>query len=206
MNYEELSHIWNSDQQYSTKINLNKKLLREVSFHTITDKLKEIKRASFIDIAINWVWSLFLIDYLVDNFAQTYFTIPGVILLGIAVYSIVFDVKKLILYYSINNNFSVLQTQKKLAKLKRLEILDTYSLIVFIPLFFVPFIIVFAQGILGINVFEYGFSEREMFAAAAGSLVIAAIIIFFLKKYPNKQLNNAIQFIDELKEIEKDNN
>jgi len=202
MKYEELSTLWNQDSDELESISINKRLLREVSFSTIRNNLKEIKWSSYIEIIINYLWIAFLIEFIMDFYPVTSYLVPAGILLFIAVYSVIFETYKLVVYYSINNRLSIVKTQKRLEQLRRMEIFDTNSLYFFMPIFFIPFVIVAARGFLGIDVYDLGLSEREMLFGTLGTLVVSLIIIFFLKRYPNKELIDSLDFVRDLKSIE----
>ena len=142
MNFEELSKIWNQDHKEETHIEINERLLKEVSFNTVRNNLKEIKWSSIIEIVINYIWLFFLVEFIISYFFQAQFSIPAAILILIAVYSIVIESYKLYLYYTINVQSSIVGAQKKLEKLKFLELFDVNSLYFVIPLFFIPFLVV----------------------------------------------------------------
>ena len=203
MKFEELSTLWNNETESEAKININHKLLKEASFRSVRDKLIEIKWGSIIEILINYIWLGFLIDFLKEYWSNYAFFVPALVLLIIAIYSIVFETYKLVQYYLINHHFSIVDAQRRLERLKYLETFDTNSLTAIIPIFFVPFLIVFAQGVLGIDVYELGLSGREILFGTAGSFIVGLIVIVFLKMNPNKQIVESIRFLKEINEIDQ---
>jgi uncharacterized membrane protein YdjX (TVP38/TMEM64 family) len=115
-------------------------------------------------------------------------------------FSLVIEIYKLKLYYSIDASSSVIEAQKKLTKLKKLEIQDIQSLYIIIPLFSAPFLIVTAKAFLNLSLYSFG--TNWLIYYTLGSFVVALIIVFFLKRYPDKNLMDSIAFLDELKENE----
>lgn len=204
MNIEELSKIWNQNDASSSRIEVNESFLKKVSLNTVKSNLTEIKWESVIEIFISYFWGYFLIEFIIMNFYEFKFSIPAMLLLAINIYSVFLETYKLYLYVSINNQLSIMETQKKLEKLKLIEIVDTNSLYVLIPLFLVPFLIVFAKGFLQLDIYMLGFSIREVLHLTLGSFIVALIIVMFLKIFPNKGLKESIEFIKELKEIERE--
>lgn len=206
MNFDELTEIWRQDNNGSARIDVNKKLLKEVSFHTIKNNLKEVKWGSIFEVVINYIWIFFLVEFIIGNFGQINFSLPAAILLFIAIYSVIFESYKLYLYFNINTQLPILKTQQKLEKLKFLELFDTNSLYFIIPVFFVPFVVVISKGILGIDIYDMGFSEREILFGTLGSFLVSSLVIYFLKLYPSKKLIESIDYIKDLKEIQNENN
>jgi len=72
-------------------------------------------------------------------------------------------------------------------------------------LFFIPFITVFAKGILGLNIYELGLSESAILTGTAGTFIVALIIILLLDIFPNKKLRRSIHLLKELRQIQEEN-
>ncbi len=202
MNIEELSKVWNQSITPNNRIEVNESFLKKVTLNTVKSNLREIKWESFIELFVGYFWGYFLIEFILMNFSDFRFSFPAAILLAINIYTVFVETYKLILYYSINNQLSIVEAQRKLEYLKRVELFDINSIYVLIPLFFMPFIIVFAKAFLMLDIYMIGLSEREMLYATGGSFIVAAIIVFFLKRFPNKELKESIEFMNELKEIQ----
>jgi hypothetical protein len=138
------------------------------------------------------------VNFTLSNLSEFKFLIPGLILFAFSIYSIYFSIKKLVLHYGINAQTPVLQTQLKLENLKLLETRETQLLYVFIPLLSPVFLIVGAKFILNIDLYNY---MNWLIAQTAGSAVIAVIIVFILKKFPNKNLEKSIAFLNEIADV-----
>jgi hypothetical protein len=198
MNYEELSHIWNSnDIELNKSLEINKKLVKELSLTKVKSHLVEIKWSAIIELILNMVFINFFIQFIVNHIAELKFMLLASILLTIIVIGFIVEIKRLVLYFSIDSKSTVLDAQTKLAKLKKLELLERRSLYFVIPLFSLPFIIVVAKALLGIDLFE--FNTDWMISYGIGSFCIAALIAFLMKKFPNKELQDSIEFLNELK-------
>lgn len=201
MKFEELSGIWNStDIALDKSIKINKELVKNIGISKVKSGLYEIKLTAIIEIVAGIVFSIFLSGFIFDNFPDFKFYLPAFILLVITMFSSVIEVYKLRLVYTLDSKSPVIETQKKLIRLKKLEILDTYSLYIIIPLFSAPFIIVTAKAFLHLNL--YAFNTTWLVYYTLGSIVVAVILIFFLRKYAGKNLSQSIAFLNELKENE----
>ena len=201
MKFDELSNIWNSaDLELEKTVTINKKLVMKVGLNKIKSRLFEIKWKAVIAIPINALFVFFLVDFLSKNFSDIWLLASGLILLAITIFSLIFEIHRLNLYYTLDSKAAVLAAQKILTQLKKLEILDIYSLFIIIPLFSAPFLIVFTKAFLNLDLIAI--NSTWLMYQTFGSIVVAAIIIFVLRKYPNKKLSESIAFLNELKENE----
>lgn len=204
MDYQELITIWNnSDDELAANARVNRKLVKEVAFKKIKSRLFEVKWTSFFELAVNFLWTPFLAGFVIDHLPDFRFFIPGLVLLALSVYSLLLNCYKLKLYFSIDTASSVLLTQQKLEQLKRLELLDIKSLYIIIPLFSAPFAVVIAKAFLHIDLFALGFFGKGLLYYTLGAVVIAIVIVFFLRRYPGKHWQESITFLRELKETEQ---
>jgi hypothetical protein len=198
MEYTELSRLWDANESTDVKISLNQNAINEVTANKLKSSLSEIKLSSIIEIVVNFIWLTFLGDFAIKNYQETYFLLAGILLFGISIFSIVLEINKLYLFSSIDNNFSVFKAQKRIEKLKFLEILDTNLLYFIIPMFFVPFVLVISKGILNIDLFQLGFGGYEIALATVGSAIIAMIVVFVLRKSQFKTMNESLKFLKDL--------
>lgn len=206
MNFQELTNIWNSaDKQLDKAVSINKELIKEVSTNRIKSHLYEIKLTSMIEVFINFFWSIFLIRFIFGHTFDYRFIIPATALLIAALFSLILDVYKLSLYFGINARFSVVKTQKQLERLRYLELLGINSLYIIIPLFSLPFLIVVTKAFLNIDIYSIEIIGKVFTYYTIGSFVVAFILVFILKKYPNKNLKESIAFLNDLNETEKSN-
>ncbi len=201
MEFEQLTGIWNNaDPTLDQALKINKELVKTISISKVKSSLSEIKWTSIFEVAVGIWFLVFLLNFSVMHHSDLQFLVPAVILIAISVYGLVIEFKQLVMVLAINAKVSVAETQVKLSILKKLEAYDTYSLLVIIPLFSAPFLIVVAKAIADINLYEL--AGQWLVSYVAGCVVVAGIIVFFLRKFPNKGLQESIDFLKELKENE----
>lgn len=199
MEFKELTEIWKqSDMHQNEAIKVNHQLIKEVGLNKIKTSLREIKWSAIFEITLEFLFSGFLINFLENHQGQPAYSIPAALLLGLMIFNILFGAYKLALFYSIKTDGPVLKAQKKLSRLKKLEIFETYSLLVIIPVFALPFLIVLAKALLNWSLYDFG--TGWIIQTIIGSFVVAAILVYFIRKHPNKKLKKAIQFIEGLEE------
>ncbi len=201
MKFEELSGIWNStDLDLDKSIKINKELVKNIGIKKVRSGLYEIKFTAFVGIVAGVFFSMFLWRFIIHNYVDFKFVVPAIILFSTTMFGLIVEIYKLRLVYTLDSRSPVIEAQKKLIRLKKIEILDIYSLYIIIPLFAAPFMIVAAKAFLHLNL--YAFNSTWLIYFTAGSIVVAVILIFFLKKYPGKKLSQSIAFLNELRDNE----
>ncbi len=202
MELQELSKIWNgTDSKLESAVKINKSLFMEVSMNRIKTDLYTLRWTSFFEIIVNFLFLFFVVNFTASHLSEIKFLIPGLLLFAFSIYSIIFSINKLVLHYGINARTPVIQTQQKLVKLKFLESREKQLLYIFIPLLSPVFLIVGAKFILNLDLYNY---MNWLVAQTAASAVIAIIIVFILKKFPDKNLEKSISFLSEIAEEEKE--
>jgi len=201
MEFEQLTSIWNNaNPTLDQTVKINKELVKTISFSKVKSRLVDIKWTSIFQIVVG-IWFLdFLLGFALGHSGEMKFFLPALTLIVLSIYSLAIDIAQLVMVLTIHSKASVAEAQKKLSALKKLEAYDVYSLLVIIPLFSLPFMIVLGKGVADFDL--YNFDLSWMISYTAGSIVIAAIVVFFLRKFPNKGLRESIAFLEELKETE----
>ncbi len=199
MNFEELSGIWNSaDLELEKSIKINKELVKKIGFRKVKSRLAAVKWTAIFEIVVGLLFLNFLGLFLVGNLSEPRFFIPALVLAVVTLFGLIFEINRLVLFYGIDSQLAVVEAQKKLIRLKKMEVWDKYSLLVIIPMFSAPFLIVIAKGFADFSLYEFGTSWMLYFTA--GSLVVAVIISFILMRFPDKRLIESIEFLDDLKD------
>jgi len=200
MQFEELSGLWNStNTELEKSVRINRELVKQLGFSKVKSHLFEIKWTAFFEIFVEAIFTIFLIGFVINHISEFRFLFPAVVLFVFSSFSLMIEIYKLKLLLTIDSKFSVLEVQRKVSRLRTLEIFDTYSLYVLIPFYSVPFLIVIAKAFLNLSLYEFGIMDWFIYSVIGG-LVIAIIIVFFLRKLGIKRLDETIDFLDELKE------
>lgn len=202
MELHELQNIWNgSDNKMENTVKINKSLFMEVSINRIKTELSPTRRTCFFEIIVNLLFLFIMIKFSVSQLSEIKFLIPGLLLIAFSCYSIIFSLKKLNLLYDIKAETPVVLTQKKLEKLKHMEIREKHMLYIFIPLLSPVFLIVGAKAFFNSDLYLF---INWLIAQTAASILIAAIIVYVLKKFPDENLDRTLKFLNEIAETEKE--
>ena len=201
MEFDELTHIWNDlDKQLESNLKVNQRLLKEVSIRKIKSFLSEVKFNAIFEIIANSLFTVFLLRFIVANFPNIKFLIPAIFLLGMMVLGMVLNVYRLSLMARIKPSNPVVNTQKILEQIRLYERQEINLLFVAIPIFSLAFIIVAAKALLGLDL--YLLLGKWLLTYLAGSFIVGLIIVLFLKRFPDRNLQKALQFLGEIREFE----
>lgn len=199
MNFEELSAIWNSqDNELEQSLLVNRELIRRLGLAKVKSRLHNMKWTAILGVLVVFWWLTFLGGFIVQHLPELEFSIPAFMLLALSVYSLAFEVYRFLMLYNIDSRSSVAEAQRSLILLKKMETWDINSLLVIIPLFSGPFFLVLAKGIANISLYDFDLTWQVSYMA--GSMLVAILMVFILEKFPDKSLAESISFLEELKE------
>jgi len=203
MELQELTKIWKDyDGQLDNKLKINHRILKSISMDKVKSMLSEFRISSIIELLIEIPFVYYLIHFVIGQWLTIQFVLPALILIALMLLSVTLNAYKLSTMMTIGYNASVIGVQKKLQRLWYYERMDINSLYVAIPVFTFCFFIVFAKALLGINL--YHFFGIWWGYHLLGTLVIAIIIVWFLKKFPDKNMAKAMKFLEEIKGFEQE--
>jgi glucan phosphoethanolaminetransferase (alkaline phosphatase superfamily) len=202
MDLNELVTIWKgADQELEEKLRVNRALFKEVSVNKIRSLMGEFKWARIIEILFNILFLIFLTGFIIDHFSIPKFSVPAAALIGLMIYGLGFNIYSLKLFYRIDVKSSVLQTQEIVERVKYYQVLNTKMLYVLIPLFSAPFLIVLVKAILDFDIYVLG---NWLIYYMVGSVMVALVVVIFLRKFPDKNMEKVLAFLSEIRNFEKE--
>lgn len=183
---------------------INERLLTEVSIKKISDKLGEFRWTSIFELAVNLPFAIWLAGFAVDHLYTYKFFGPALLLLLLTVGGIFFSSYQLYLLVQVRSSQRVLEAQDSLERLRYSEMLELKLLYVAIPLFSIPFFIVVAKGFLGIDPYPFLFlGMSQVLSYFLWSVVVAIVLVFVLRRYPNRQLRESLNFLKDIRAMRK---
>lgn len=202
MELQELKNIWQShDEQLDNNVQVNRQLLENVSLNKVKSLLTEFKVTSIIEFIFDLMASLFLISFMVRHFSSDWsFVLPAGILLLFCLLDFKWHISRFIALYNINYKSNILETQKHIEELRWNETQAHQHLYIAIPLFFPLFVLVIFKGLFNIDLYPYLWTWYGL-SYFLGSLVVTIIIVWFLKNYPDKKMEEAARFLEEIEDF-----
>lgn len=201
MNDQELIKLWNSQElTLEESITVNKDLLTSVSLQKVRSYLTVFRRTHIFELIVNILFQYWLIQIIPNHLDSIAFLLAAGFLSVLMIGSIIFNSYNLYVAKSITYNSSIVETQQKIELIKLLERYDIQSLYVLIPTVSVAFLIVIVKALTGLDLHEL--LGINLLYFALGSFVVGLVIIWFLKRFPDEQLEKANRFLNEIKELE----
>ena len=199
MNFQELEDLWNeSNQELDNKIMVNPSTVKKVNMRKITSNLAETRWENIIELGVNLWFIGYFKAFCVNNFYTPKFLIPGAFMFGLSILAIILCTYKLFLLSRINRHYPIIKAQRNLALIHYFNRIEINTLYVLIPTFSLAFLIVAAKGLIGVDLYEVGFSFAHYFI---GSFIVGVIITIFIKIFPDKKFQETVKYLEELKEM-----
>lgn len=202
MELETLKQMWsNYDQNLNQHLQVNRNLLKEMSFDTIKSKLFGFRLEQALSLVIGVFFVSFFARYIVLTFTDWKYFIPVLILCLLAFLEVITSSYYLFIIWTIRLDTPILLAQKKLNQIIRYQKWEANLLYILIPLFWPLILIVFSK-MIGLDIFSK-ISFQIWVWNIAGSILITGVVVWFIKKYPDKGLTQAEAFLKEIKKFEQ---
>lgn len=203
MNTEDLIKMWNQeDSNLEEVLKINQELLTTVSLQKVKSFLKPLERRNIFELVVNSLFLFWIVPFIAEHSTINYFLISGIFLFLMMLSGIISNIYNLYLAKSITFNTSIVETQQKIERLKLYERYSINTLYVVIPLAAVPFLLVLGKGFLGIDVYQI-FGANNLWLFTFGSLIVGLIIVWFVKRFPDEEIEKANQFLTEINGFEE---
>lgn len=199
MDLDKLKQVWET-QDTRSWMPIQQELLTNSSILKVRSKLYEVKWENLIELLISVPFFMFIVSFTIDQWENPYLFYPSLGILLFSIASIAFNAYQLYLYYGINPQNGILENQRRVEQIRYNRLMEINALLVIIPLFSVPFLLIGAKLILGFDLWELGSTLISFFL---GSIGVAIIIVFLLRRFPNKALEESSQFLQELRDWEQ---
>jgi hypothetical protein len=204
MELSELKSMWNTHHiQSSDQITLNKKLLKESSVNRIKSSLGEFKFENYLELFLSVLFTPYIVGFIVNYGGSLTFLLPALIVLLVTIATIIWNIHNLYNAISLDYDESITQLHKKISTLQLWAKYEINSLYVLMPVLAYCFLVIFSKSALDINIYYY----LNMYWLYNGLAVIAItlLIVWLLKKFPNKDLEQAAIFLKEIEAFENEN-
>jgi hypothetical protein len=201
--FDNLRREWRErDQKLDAAIQLNNQLLRQSLLDKNQVEIKKIGFASAFE-RISWIPCIILFGiFNAQHFLDWKFFIPGVLLQAWVTIMPILSLRQRAALQSVDFGQPVVTLQREISTLKMHRLLTfKWAFLIGQIIWWVPFVIVFFKGVLGINLYAQSEWLNHFFAwnIAVGVLLIP--ILIWLAKHISPRLQNANWFqklIDEI--------
>jgi hypothetical protein len=204
MELSELKSLWNTHHtQSSNQITLNKKLLKESSVNRIKSSLGEFKFENYLELILSVLFVPYIAGFIMDYGNSLTLLLPASIVLLVTIATIIWNIHNLYNAISLNYDESITQLHKKITRLQLWAKYELNALYLLMPILGYCFLVLFAKSVFNIDMYDY----LNMYWLYNGVAVIAitVLIVWILKKFPDKKLEQAATFLKEIEAFENEN-
>jgi hypothetical protein len=200
MNIDELKNAWNVyDKSLDSKINLD--LLKTVSI----DKTKSLTRTFKFGAIVEIIVSLFFVNYMaevaIEQWATWEYSVPASVIGLISLGTVIWNIYALTELTFMNYNTSIAQAQKKM------ECIYTQSKWqnTMLHYFLVPLVgaMLTIMALKYLNLSLTGHLNIILYVVLGG-LAVVPMVVWIVKMTPDKEMESAIRFLDDIKKFEKE--
>jgi hypothetical protein len=156
MDLDQFKTTWNNyDEKLNASLQLNRKLLREITVNKVDAALRRHSRNVIIELVFDFVLLLWLGSFIGEHLDTWQFALPALVLHIFVILLASPAISQLVLLYSINYAAPILTIQKQVEQLRVLQIrLEKWPLLL-APFLWVPIVIVGAKGLFAINMYTF---------------------------------------------------
>ena len=198
MDFSELKEAWKQSTDHLDKDwIINQKLLMEKIIQKSNASLIDYRLESYIEIICYVFFLGWLFNFVEQNLFQVKFALPAISLIMYSFGSIAWAILKLRSWQKVNYAQDISSIQERLEKIRLYQLYEKNALLVLLPLFAVPLSIVVAKSFIGLDLFLF---PSMIWRFTLGCLVVAMILTFILRLFPNRRLNEILEFIKNIKE------
>jgi len=202
MELEDLKNIWaEHNKKLDKNLKVNTYLLKTTTLEKTRGLMGNFKFETIFELIVNVLFYIFLMGFIADHIFEAKFLIPAIILQIMMILSIIWNIYSLNVLSKINYSIPIAVIQKKMERLRLYTIREINLLLIIIPIVTPCFVIVLLKGLIGFDAYIY---YKIWFYPLITTVLITPVIVWLLRKFPDKKMEEAIRFLDEIKEFEEE--
>lgn len=200
MNIDELKNAWDTyDKSLDSKINLD--LLKEVTINKTKSLTHTFKFSVIAEVIVSLFFVIYMAEVVIEQWATWEYSLPALVIGLISLGTVIWNVYALTQLAFLNYNASIAEAQKKMERIYRQSKWQNTTLhYLLVPL---------AGAMMAIMALKYlnlpltGHLDIILYAVL-GCLAIVPVIVWIVKMTPDKEMESAIRFLDDIKKFEKE--
>lgn len=200
MNIDELKNAWNTyDKSLDSKINLD--LLKTVTI----DKTKSLTRTFKFGAIVEIIVSLFFVNYMaevaIEQWETWEYSLPASVIGLISLGTVIWNIYALTQLTFMNYDASIAQAQKKMERIyTQSKWQNTMLHYLLVPLVGAMLTI---MALKYLNLSLTGHLDIILYVVLGG-IAVVPMVVWIVKMTPDKEMESAIRFLDDIKKFEKE--
>jgi hypothetical protein len=200
MNIEELKNAWDTyDKNLNSKINLD--LLKEVTINKTKSLTHTFKFSVIVEVVVSLFFVNYMVEVVIEHWATWEYSLPALVIGLISLGTVIWNVYALIQLAFLNYDASITEAQKKMERIYRQSKWQNTTLhYLLVPL---------AGAMMAIMALKYlnlpltGHLDIILYAVL-GCIAVVPMVVWIVKMTPDKEMESAIRFLDDIKKFEKE--
>ena len=200
MTLDELKKAWGEyDKSFENKINLD--ILKTVSVDRTKTLMRTFKLESVIETGVTSVATYYMIRILLSQWPVWEYCIPALVLSLCGLAIVGWNIYAMSQLGSLRYDAGIAETQRKIERIYVQHRWQNSTLLYFlIPIGGTMFTIM----VLKFLNLELSENLNTFIHVVLGGLAVAPFIVWIIKLFPDKEMESAIQFLNEIRAFEKE--
>ena len=200
MTLDELKKAWGEyDKSFENKINLD--MLKTVSVDRTKTLMRTFKLESVIETGVTSVATYYMIRILLSQWSVWEYCIPALVLSLCGLAIVGWNIYAMSQLGSLRYDAGIAETQRKIERIYVQHRWQNSTLLYFlIPIGGTMFTIM----VLKFLNLELSENLNIFIHVVLGGLAVAPFIVWIIKLFPDKEMESAIQFLNEIRAFEKE--
>jgi hypothetical protein len=200
MNIEQLKNAWNEyDKSLDSKINLE--LLKTVSVSKTNSLTREFKFNAIVESIVSLVVINIMGRLVINQITVWEYWVPALVIGLISLGTVIWNVHALVQLSMLHYDATIASMQKKMERIYTQSKWQNSTLhYLVVPLVAAMF------AIMGLKFLHLGLASHLdiiLYAIIAG-IVVVPLVVWIIKLFPDKEMESAISFLDEIKKFERE--
>lgn len=203
MELQELKSIWNQyDKKIDKEIKMDFQSFKKISLEKTQSGLTHLKIGAVIELVFNFICFWPVVRYSQHHISELKFVWPAIMLAILIALGMAWNIYSLVFLSNFNYKAPIAATQKKLANFNYWNLYRQMQIMyVLIPLSWGGMLIVFCKAILQIDIYTHPWF---LIMNVVASILIVPPLIWFMKKLPDKKMEEALAFLESIKKFEQE--
>jgi hypothetical protein len=197
---DDMKQAWSSSNQSNSDLAINEDKLISITRKS-KGKLSEFRTDNLAELIIYSFLMLYLGNFLQSHLSEPKFFFAGMILFVLSGINVVFNIYALDFYGRLSPSSKITELQNRLSRIRLYLIWERYLMVILIPLYIIPFGLVVAKGVLGVDLFPL--LSVISFKIIASWSIIGTLIVFLITRGEMRRLKKVGEDLKTIREFER---
>jgi hypothetical protein len=200
MNIDELKNAWSTyDKSLDSKINVD--LLKIVTLDKSRALTRTFKFGAIVEIIVSLIFINYMAEVVMEQWATWEYWLPALIIGLISLATVVWNVHAIAQLMMLSYGATIAEAQKKMQRIYRQSKWQNTTLHYFLVPLVMAMLAIMALKYLNLSL--TGHLDIILYAVLMG-FAIVPMVVWIVKLAPDKEMESAIRFLDDIKKFEEE--